>query len=140
MHSIFIYGTLKRGYPNHDKYLKDQNYLGEYRTVECYPLVIANKWFAPVLIHEPGEGNQIIGELYRINNNKLHELDRLEHTNHVQGYTRIVIDIQNIRNLKFSHAFTYAKKRSQVADISSEYLSEYIDRKYIPLAMRKHLR
>ena len=46
MFNLFIYGTLKRGYPNHDEYLADEKFLGEYRTIERFPLIIANKWFA----------------------------------------------------------------------------------------------
>ncbi len=140
MYNIFIYGTLKRGYPNHNQYLKKQKYLGRYRTVDCYPLVIANKWFAPVLIDEAGIGKHVIGELYRVNNEKLVELDRLEHTNHVLGYKRIEIEIQNIENGEVVQSFTYTKKRKHVSEISSQYLSEYKDRKYIPLKMRKDLK
>lgn len=140
MHNIFIYGTLKRGYPNHNQYLKNQKYIGRYRTVDCYPLVIANKWFAPVLIDEIGKGKHIIGELYQVDEEKLKELDRLEHTDHVLGYKRIEISIQNIECDIFSQAYTYAKNRKYVSDISSLYLSEYTDRKYIPMKMRKNLK
>ena len=139
MHNIFIYGTLKHGYPNHNQYLKNQTYLGRYRTVDCYPLVIANKWFAPVLIDEPGVGKHIVGELYQVANDKLKELDRLEHTDHVKGYVRIEINIQNIESGELTKSFAYAKKRKYVTSISSQYLSEYTDRKYIPMKMRKSL-
>ena len=140
MHNIFIYGTLKRGYSNHNQYLKNQKYLGRYRTVDCYPLVIANKWFAPVLIDELGQGKQIFGELYQVNDEKLAELDSLEHTDHILGYKRIEIKIQNIENGVMVQSFTYAKKRKYVTEISSQHLSEYKDRKYIPMKMRKDLK
>ena len=136
MHNIFIYGTLKRGYPNHNSYLDKENYLGSYRTVECYPLVIANKWFAPVMLHEPGQGKQVLGELYQVDDDKLAELDRLERTDHSKGYQRISIEIRNIANDELTYAFTYMKERIHVDNISSEYLAEYTDRRYIPVADR----
>ena len=137
MHSIFVYGTLKRGYPNHDQYLKDQLYLGMYRTVDCYPLVIAKKWFSPVLINEPGSGKQIIGELYQVDNDRLLDLYTLEGTNFAKGYKRVDVSVQNIESHVTTHAFTYMKRRAHVAEISSDYLSEYTDRRYIPKVMRK---
>ena len=84
-------------------------------------------------------GEQVIGELYQINDEKLAQLDCLEHTDHVLGYKRIEIKIQSIEKGVLVHSFTYAKKRKYVADISSQYLSEYTDRKYIPMKMRKDL-
>ena len=136
MHKIFIYGTLKHGFPNHNGYLDKECYLGNYRTVECYPLVIANKWFAPVLLREPGQGKQVLGELYRVDDGKLAELDRLERTDHSKGYQRISIEIQNVANEKLTYAFTYMKERIHVKNISSENLAEYTDRRYIPVADR----
>ena len=73
LNNVFIYGTLKRGYSNHDDKIKPEIYLGEYRTKECYPLVIANEWFAPVLLLEEGVGYQVSGELYCVDDKKLAE-------------------------------------------------------------------
>ncbi len=129
---VFIYGTLKRGYRNHDDLLKSEKYLGEYRTKECYPLVIANEWFAPVLLLELGVGKRVLGELYCVNDIKLEELDRFEHTHHAKGYKRILIEIQNIKSGEYIDAYTYVNERKNIKKISSEYMSEYTDRRYIP--------
>lgn len=136
-HNVFIYGTLKKGYPNHDEYLRSEKYLGKYRTIDCFPLVVANKWFAPILLQEPGVGKQVIGELYQVSESKLADLDRLEHTHQPKGYKRIVIEIQSIDKQQQLRVFTYMNERTHVTDISSEYLSEYTDRRYIPMAERK---
>ena len=132
LNNVFIYGTLKRGYKNHDDNLKSESYLGKYRTKECYPLVIANEWFAPVLLLEEGVGHQVLGELYCVDDKKLAELDRFEHTHHARGYKRILIEIQNIKNFQYVNAFAYFNERKNIVDISLEYMPEYTDKRYIP--------
>lgn len=136
LNNVFIYGTLKRGYSNHDDNLKSENYLGEYRTKECYPLLIATKLFAPVLLLEQGVGHKVLGELYCVNDRKLAELDRFEHTYHAKGYKRILIEIQNIKNFQYVDAFTYMIERKNIMHISSGYMSEYTDRRYISIDKR----
>lgn len=59
-HLVFVYGTLKRGEPNHS-YLqvKDNGYakfVSQAKTVEKYPLVIASKYNIPFLLYNPGVG------------------------------------------------------------------------------------
>jgi gamma-glutamylaminecyclotransferase len=130
--NVFIYGTLKRGYRNHDDHLKSEKYLGEYRTIECYPLVVANEWFAPVLLLEKGVGHKVVGELYSVGDIKLAELDRLEHTHHTRGYKRILIVVKNIENSEQVEAFAYMNERKNLMRVSSEYMSKYTDRRYIP--------
>jgi gamma-glutamylaminecyclotransferase len=132
LNNVFIYGTLKRGYSNHDDHLKSEKYLGKYRTIECYPLVVAYEWFAPVLLLEKGVGHRVLGELYCVDNMKLAELDRFEHTYHTRGYKRILIEIQNIKNGGYAEAFAYMNERKNIMHVSSDYMSEYTDRRYIP--------
>ena len=33
-HLVFVYGTLKKGFPNHDNYMESARRLGKYQTVE----------------------------------------------------------------------------------------------------------
>jgi gamma-glutamylaminecyclotransferase len=53
---VFVFGTLKRGFPLHDQGLSDARFLGIYRTRKRYPLLIAGPWFAPMMFNEPGVG------------------------------------------------------------------------------------
>lgn len=41
MHKLFIFGTLKQGFPLHEQGMRDAKYLGAYRTVERYPMFVA---------------------------------------------------------------------------------------------------
>jgi len=95
LHRIFVYGTLKRGEPNHriiqntaDGYAK---FLGLGKTVNKYPLVIATRYNIPFLLKKPGTGNQILGEVYDVDSKMLARLDELEE--HPSFYVRTEEDV-----------------------------------------------
>lgn len=58
MHKVFVYGTLKKGEPNHSWFSKEKSgnfrFIGEAKTVEKYPLIIATEFNIPFLLHSPG--------------------------------------------------------------------------------------
>ena len=54
--NLFVFGTLKKGF--HAPTLDGGLYLGDYRTVLRYPMLIAGPWFAPMLLPEPGTGHR----------------------------------------------------------------------------------
>ncbi|XP_028802856.1 putative gamma-glutamylcyclotransferase At3g02910 [Neltuma alba] len=79
---MFTYGTLKRGLPNHTLLedligKKDAVFRGSCVTTEHYPLV-CGLYGVPYLIHLPGSGHQIKGELYGVTSRGLARLDELE--------------------------------------------------------------
>ena len=47
--NLFVFGTLKKGFPLHAPTLDGAVYLGDYRTVLPYRMLIAGPWFAPML-------------------------------------------------------------------------------------------
>ena len=57
---IFVYGTLKRGQPNHDAYTANRSngrtaeFAGAAETAKCYPLVVATRYNIPFML--PAEG------------------------------------------------------------------------------------
>jgi hypothetical protein len=64
---IFVYGTLKRGYTNHTRYLSvaedhgTARFIGRAITTDKFPLVIRSKHLppatcGPVLMDQPGSG------------------------------------------------------------------------------------
>jgi len=60
LHRVFVYGTLKRGEPNHG-IIKDTanghaKFLGFGRTTIPYPLLIATKYNIPFLLKKPNTG------------------------------------------------------------------------------------
>ncbi len=60
LHRVFVYGTLKRGQPNHPL-LQDASkgrawLLGTAVLVRRFPLVVASRWNIPCLLHAEGRG------------------------------------------------------------------------------------
>ena len=60
-HLAFVYGTLKRGEPNHHWLTKPENGDGKFcglaNTHEKFPLVIASRYNIPYVVAAPGQGN-----------------------------------------------------------------------------------
>ena len=104
---MFVYGTLKRGEPNHHWITNEENgtavFVGTGKTKEIYPLVIASSYNIPFLLDKPGTGHvswsqntgkllkqseiviqlifmlqNIHGEVYRVDGKMLGKLDTLE--------------------------------------------------------------
>ncbi|XP_006252574.1 gamma-glutamylaminecyclotransferase isoform X1 [Rattus norvegicus] len=82
MAHIFVYGTLKRGQPNHKVMLDQSHGLATFRgrgcTVESFPLVIAGEHNIPWLLHLPGKGHCVAGEIYEVDEQMLRFLDDFE--------------------------------------------------------------
>ena len=77
MDFVFVYGTLKRGYPYHERGMKHARLVGRCPTREAYPLVVGGRWFSPILLAEPGVGRRDIGEVYEMAPAELERNSRL---------------------------------------------------------------
>lgn len=79
---VFVYGTLKSGQPN-NYLIKDETrgngtWIGKAKTNEKYPLVVASRYNVPYLLHKPGTGQNVEGEIYEVDEALLLILDDLE--------------------------------------------------------------
>ncbi|XP_076284916.1 putative gamma-glutamylcyclotransferase CG2811 isoform X2 [Lasioglossum baleicum] len=94
LYRVFVYGTLKRGEPNHSLISEVNGYskfLGLGRTAVPYPLVIATRYNIPFLLKKPGFGHHVIGEVYDVDTKMLSKLDELEE--HPGFYERSMTDV-----------------------------------------------
>lgn len=78
----FVYGTLKKGFGNHwlmQELMAEGSAIkiGTARTLQSYPLV-CGPFQVPFLLHLPGSGHQVMGEVYEVNNAAVARLDVLE--------------------------------------------------------------
>ncbi|MEE6470811.1 hypothetical protein FKM82_009070 [Ascaphus truei] len=82
MTDIFVYGTLKKGQPNDHFMINCEHgkavFKGTGKTVDKYPLVIAEKGNIPFLLNVPGTGHHIVGEIYSVDDQLLQFLDEFE--------------------------------------------------------------
>lgn len=59
LHKVFVYGTLKKGEPNHNWFSKQKDgfhrFICDAQTTEKFPLIIATKYNVPFLLFGPGK-------------------------------------------------------------------------------------
>ena len=98
-HLLFVYGTLKRGFPNHH-YLSGAEFLGRARTLERYTLYVDR---VPYVVREE-KVSFIKGEVYRVSDDILKRVDMLE--GHPTHYRRERVKIV-LENRKVLEAWIY---------------------------------
>jgi gamma-glutamylaminecyclotransferase len=131
MIELFVYGTLKRGFPLHASGLTGQRFVGAYRTVMPYPMVVAGPWFTPMMFNEPGRGLRVVGELYEVKTGSMATLDAIEHIGE-PGNSRASIDVEPIGGGTRLAANVYFKTRELASPIHATCLEDYQDRRFIP--------
>lgn len=107
---LFVYGTLKRGFCNH-QLLDSAEFVGEARTAECrFRLIDCGAY--PALIEIPADAPateplQVRGELFRITPAHLPSLDELEDEGTLYRRTTIAVSILNDPAAPTIAAWTY---------------------------------
>ena len=127
MQHLFVYGTLKKGFPNHAHYMRSAKELGTYQTIEKYPLVLCGARYVPCMIFSPGDGHHVEGELYEVDDECLNRIDALERTQDSDGYTQTVIRVSSSASLNrdIRKALAYFMLPEQVTDRRSNNLKTY---------------
>lgn len=73
MDTVFVYGTLMKGYGNHRNYLSHSEFVGT-GEITGYALYAVSSF--PGIVPEGGE--KVKGEVYKVDQDTLKRLDRLE--------------------------------------------------------------
>jgi gamma-glutamylaminecyclotransferase len=128
---IFVFGTLKRGFPLHSPALDGARYLGVSRTVERWPMLVAGKWFAPMMLPQQGRGVRVEGELYAVTRPQLDAIDRIESVGKPGNLRRSIVVGPKNGGLR-TKAFVYMNSAALALPAHSALLSEYRDTRFIP--------
>jgi gamma-glutamylcyclotransferase (GGCT)/AIG2-like uncharacterized protein YtfP len=72
---LFVYGTLKQGFPNHG-HISSQRYLGVAQAAQKYAMYRYGSY--PALVDDENSLHKIIGELYEVDESSLTHLDKVE--------------------------------------------------------------
>ena len=113
---VFVYGSLKQGYPN-THLNSGVRQSGSFRTCQRLPMYLLGEGHVPCLVLSPGTGHQVHGEVYQVTEDSLAVMDRLERLGEPNGYQRITIEVEAI-DAHSPETFTvqvYAKSPEQVA-------------------------
>ena|SRR5581483_7546351 len=87
---VFVYGTLKRGFNNHRRFLSEGKFLGTAETEPLYRLYDCGPY--PCMVADEKNGVSVRGELFEINDKILQGLDYLEGVPHL--YQRFPLKIK----------------------------------------------
>ena len=132
---LFVYGSLKRGFPN-EHVNTGRRMAGRYRTHERYAMYLLGPGEVPCLVAPPGAGHQVIGELYEVNDDDLRRMDRLEQIGEPQGYERLEVAVERFDTspVERLHVFAYLKQDRSIAASTErigplpEYMQEHAAR------------
>ncbi|CAD7076623.1 unnamed protein product [Hermetia illucens] len=123
---VFVYGTLKRGEPNH-YWLTDagkgfSRLVSIGKTQKKYPLVIGTRYNIPFLLDKEGTGHNVEGEIYEIDDKMLSSLDDLEE--YPNYYDREIQDIV-AENGSTTQCWIYLLRKFPENMLSKEFLQSY---------------
>ena len=126
MHQIFVFGTLKEGFPNYN-INKGIRLKGDYLTKNRYPLYVVGERFAPWLIIDKGNGHNVRGQVFTIDDATLADMDKLERITEVNGYRRMELTVISEESDEELLVFAYGKPIEQLSgvDIQLELEGEY---------------
>jgi gamma-glutamylaminecyclotransferase len=92
-HAVFVFGTLKTGFPN---FATNAGTRVPGRFVTClpYPLYLVGERHSPWMVHAPGEGSPVHGEVFEVEDTTLAAMDSLERVDAEDGYRRVAIEVR----------------------------------------------
>ncbi|XP_065054506.1 putative gamma-glutamylcyclotransferase CG2811 [Rhopilema esculentum] len=128
---VFVYGTLKQGFPNHkllSKLSKSQivKFISNAETVEKYPLVTATQAGIPFLLDYAGRGKHILGEVYEVCDHTLANLDDLEDEGVLYDRKKIQVALTDSNfNQQHIDAFAYVITNGNSNLLNFEFLSNF---------------
>ncbi|XP_050296741.1 putative gamma-glutamylcyclotransferase CG2811 isoform X2 [Anthonomus grandis grandis] len=127
VHKVFVYGTLKKGEPNHQWFTKTagahHKFLYNAQTIEQFPLIIATQFNIPFLLHAPGKGHHVQGEVYEVDNQVLADLDILE--DHPRFYIREEYEVLNLGNNVTDKVWIYMMKTFKPELLNQTFFKSY---------------
>jgi gamma-glutamylaminecyclotransferase len=91
-HLIFVVGTLKEGFRNFH-INRGQRVPGDFVTALPHPLYIAGDRGLPWLLQRPGQGQPVVGQLFRVDDEALASMDELERIDEPGYYERRRISV-----------------------------------------------
>ena len=109
-HLVFVYGTLKQGFPNFAQNAGTR-LPGHFVTTQPYPLYLVGERFSPWLVNCPGEGEHVTGQVFEVDDAALAAMDTLERITAPDGYRRVVLALESVpaHSSQRLQAFAYVK-------------------------------
>lgn len=121
---IFVYGTLKSGFPN---VATNRGRLAAATAtpLDPWPLYLVGERSVPWLINSKGEGVRITGEFYEVDDDALSAMDRLERIDAPDGYRRRTIAVSVEGETREAQVYLKEPDQLSASEIKAGPLAEY---------------
>lgn len=118
LHSlIFVYGTLKEGFPNFP-FNPGRRVAGTFCTRQRFPFYVVQligEDRAPWLMNQPGQGVQVSGQVFEVDAATLQAMDEFEEAGQPTGYVRVQVEVEAVdQNGEVLRAHAYMKEAHQL--------------------------
>jgi gamma-glutamylaminecyclotransferase len=116
---VFVYGTLKEGFPNF--HLNPGRRIpGNYRTRKALPFYVVQLPIedrAPWLVNAPGQGVQVLGQVFEVDDDTLRAMDEFEEVGLPTGYVRVELELEAVEQAgALLSAHVYMKEEHQMVE------------------------
>jgi gamma-glutamylaminecyclotransferase len=105
-HRVFVYGTLKQGYPNFH-INRGRRVPGDFITVQAFPLYVLGPMHLPWLVEQAGHGHAVRGQVFEVDDGSLALMDRLEQIDEPGWYQRRLIQVRPLQGGDAIDTFVY---------------------------------
>lgn len=126
-HHVFVFGTLKLGFPNFATN-RGRQLPGRFVTRERWPLYLVGERHSPWMVDQPGQGEQVAGQVFEVDDAVLAAMDALERIAEPDGYRRVLVDVQSdAADAALLQVFAYLKPAPQLVlgEVRLGPLAEY---------------
>ena len=111
---VFVYGTLKEGFRNFHVN-RGTRLPGEFVTVQAFPLYVIGEFGLPWLVHEPGNGQRVRGQVFEVDDAALAAMDVLERIDDAAWYARHPLAVQPLPDGTPIQALAYFGNAARLA-------------------------
>jgi gamma-glutamylaminecyclotransferase len=105
---VFVFGTLKEGFPNHH-INGGRRLAGTFSTAVPYPLYLVGERRSPWMLDDPMHGSQVRGQVFEVDEAALRQMDVLERVDQPDGYRRKRIGVLCDEDATPLDVFVYLK-------------------------------
>ncbi|MFT5933056.1 MAG: gamma-glutamylaminecyclotransferase [Hydrogenophaga sp.] len=116
---IFVYGTLKEGFPNFSLN-PGRRIPGSFRTRQPFPFYVVQlpvEERAPWLVNSPGQGVQVSGQVFEVDDAMLQSMDTFEEVGALSGYVRLALELESAQlDAGVLRADAYMKEQHQLVE------------------------
>lgn len=116
-HRVFVYGTLKEGFPNFATN-RGRRVPGEFVTLAPHRLYLVGPRAVPWLLVADGQGQPVAGQVFEVDDATLADMDRLEGVGRADGYLRVPVEVRPAGECAApaQTVFAYLKPAAQLTD------------------------